>query len=434
MSVRDHHGLVLSGASQQAAESYQGALRAYHCYAGDAVGLVEAAIADSPGFVMAHALKAYMHLIGGNAEALAIGVQALEAAKALPADSREQGHVAALGSFVAGEIGGAGRILEDVAIAHPRDVLALQTGQLMDFLTGDSRMLRDRIGRALPHWGEGMADHHAILGMHAFGLEETALYDQAEAAGRRAVELEPRNGWAQHAVAHVLEMQDRRADGVAWMRADIRAWTEESFFAVHNWWHLALFHLGLGETEEVLRLFDGPIYGARSDLAFDMVDAAALLWRLELLGVDVGGRWKVLADVYATQPRGQYAFDDAHAMLAFVGAGREAQAQALLDAQAAVLAGPGDNALFTGEVGLPVMQAIHAFGHGDYGRAVELLRGVRNKAARFGGSHAQRDLIDLTLIAAAGRNGERRLKEALLAERAAAKPLARDGARRLAAA
>jgi hypothetical protein len=128
-----------------------------------------------------------------------------------------------------------------------------------------------------------------------------------------------------------------------------------------------------------------------------------------------------------------YAFDDAHAMMAFVGAGREAEAQALLDAQAAVLAGPGDNAMFTGEVGLPVMQAIHAFGHGDYGRAIELLRDVRNKAARFGGSHAQRDLIDLTLIAAAGRGGERSLQEALLAERAAAKPLVRDGARRLAA-
>ncbi|MGH6963658.1 MAG: tetratricopeptide repeat protein [Phenylobacterium sp.] len=433
MSVRDHHGLELSGASQRAAENYQGALHAYSCYAGDAPGLVEAAIADSPGFVMAHALKAYMNLIGGNAAAMMTGFQAFEAAKALPANEREQGHVAALGSFLTGEVHAAGRILEDVAIANPRDVLALQTGQLMDFLTGDSRMLRDRIGRARPQWSEGMADYHAILGMHAFGLEETALYDQAEAAGRRAIELEPRNGWAQHAVAHVLEMQDRRADGVAWMRADIPAWTEESFFAVHNWWHLALFHLGLGETDEVLRLFDGPIYGARSDMAFDMVDAAALLWRLELRGIDVGDRWKTLADVYVTQPRGLYAFDDAHAMMAFVGAGREAEAQALLDTQAVVVAGPGDNAMFSGEVGLPVMQAIHAYGHGDYARAIELLRGVRNKAARFGGSHAQRDLIDLTLIAAAERGGERSLEQALLAERAAAKPAVRQGAPRLAA-
>eukprot|EP01041_Mallomonas_annulata_P030809 gene30808-53019_t len=101
------------------------------------------------------------------------------------------------------------------------------------------RMLRDRISRALPAWSEGMPDHHAILGLHAFGLEETGQYARAEAAGRRAIELEPRNGWAQHAVAHVLEMQDCRAEGIAWMRGNAPDWTPESFFAIHNWWHLA---------------------------------------------------------------------------------------------------------------------------------------------------------------------------------------------------
>ncbi|MET0274320.1 MAG: tetratricopeptide repeat protein, partial [Phenylobacterium sp.] len=423
MPVNDHHGLALSGASPAAAEHYRQALHAYHCYAGDAPGQIASALADSPAFVMAHVLKAYMNLLGGTAQAQLDGVGAFQAAQALPANDREQGHLAAIGSLVAGEVRAAGRILEDVAIAHPRDILALQAGQLVDFLVGDSRMLRDRIGRALPAWSKDAPDYHAILGMLAFGLEETALYDRAEAAGRRAVELEPRNGWAQHAVAHVLEMQDRRLEGVAWMRADFRAWTVESFFAVHNWWHLALFHLGLGETAEVLELYDGPIYGTRSDQPFDMVDAAALLWRLKLRGVEVGHRWNALVEVYQTQPRGQYAFDDAHAMLAAVGAGREDWARHLLDVQAQALEGPGDNALFVREVGLPVMQAIHAFGREDYARAVELLRGVRNGAARFGGSHAQRDLIDLTMIEAAGRSGDAATHAALIAEREAARPV-----------
>jgi hypothetical protein len=68
------------------------------------------------------------------------------------------------------------------------------------------------------------------------------------------------------------------------------------------------------------------------------------------------------------------------------------------------------------------MQAIHAFGHGDYGRAIELLRDVRNKAARFGGSHAQRDLIDQTLLAAAVRATDRAVGRALLNERRLGKP------------
>jgi len=111
-------------------------------------------------------------------------------------------------------------------------------------------------------------------------------------------------------------------------------------------------------------------------------------------------------------------------MMAFVGAGREAEAASLLEAQAAALAGPGDNAYFVGEVGLPAMRAIHAFGRGDYATSADLLRGVRSKTHRFGGSHAQRDVLDLTLIAAAGRAGDDSLHRALLAERDQAQPFA----------
>lgn len=424
MTAKDRQGLDLSGASPAAADLYNRALGAYHCYAGEPFPLLKAALADSPGFVMAHALMAYMTLSGSNAAISAMGQKALASARTLSGSSREAGHVAALTAIAAGETRKAGRILEDVAIAHPRDVLALQTGQQIDFQLGDSRMLRDRIARALPAWSEGMPDHHAVLGLYAFGLEETGLYDRAEAAGRRAVELEPRNGWAQHAVAHVLEMQDRRADGVAWMTRDTDAWTHESFFAIHNWWHLALFHLGLGDEAAVLKLYDGPIYGEASNFAFDMIDAASLLWRLKLRDVDLGARWAKLSDAYASEPRGMYAFDDAHAVMAFVGAGREAEADAAVATMSAVAAGQGDNAEFTRDVGLPVAEGIIAFGRGDFAGAVARLRDVRNGAGRFGGSHAQRDVIDLTLIAAAGRAGETSLERALLAERAAALPLA----------
>jgi hypothetical protein len=217
-------------------------------------------------------------------------------------------------------------------------------------------------------------------------------------------------------------MQDRRAEGVAWMRAEPRAWSDESFFAIHNWWHTALFHLGLGETDQVLALYDGPIRGEASTMAFDLADAAALLWRLHLLGVDVGERWAPLAQAYAAEPRGQMAFDDVHAMMAFVGAGRDDDAEAALRAMAYAADGPGDNAGATRDVGLPVAEALWAFGQGDAARAVELLRDVRNRAARFGGSHAQRDVLDLTLIAAARAAGEGSLERALLAEREAARP------------
>ncbi|WP_309643844.1 tetratricopeptide repeat protein, partial [Phenylobacterium sp.] len=415
--------LALTGASAAAAQAYGEALSLYHRMGGDPFTPIEQAISDSPGFIMAHVLKANMLLVGGTPEMMMDGLAALEAAKALPGSERERGHVAALASLAGGELVDAGRILEDISIAHPRDTLALQAGQLADFLLGDSRMLRDRIARALPHWSDALPNYHAVLGMLAFGLEETGAYGRAEAAGRRALELEPCNAWAQHAVAHVLEMQDRRADGIDFMRQESTAWQHDSYFAVHNWWHLALFHLGLGETDEVLRLYDGPIYGEASPMAFDMLDAAALLWRLKLLGVDVGGRWNRLADVYEQAAFGISAFTDAHAMMAFLGAGRTEGVKTVLAAQDAALAGPGDNAMMVRDVGLPLIQAIAAFDAGDYASAADRLRGMRNRSARFGGSHAQRDLIDLTLIASARRGGDVGLERALLTERANAKPL-----------
>lgn len=432
-TIRDNQGFVLTGASPKAAEHYLQALHSYHCYAGDALGAIEAAVQDSPRFVMAQVLKSYLYLLGTNHEAAAIGATTYLTAKDLPANSREQGHIAAIGRLIAGEVRKAGRVLEDVAVDYPQDSLALQTGQLCDFLLGDARMLRDRISRALPAWSRSQPDYHAVLGMFAFGLEETGHYARAEDAGREAVALEPRDNWAQHAVAHVLEMQDRRAEGIAWMTTEAAGWQAESFFAVHNWWHVALFHLGLGEISKVLSLYDGPIFGETSTMAFDMVDAAALLWRLELAGADVGDRWARLAAAYESEPRGLYAFDDAHAMMAYIGAGRDLAARDLIERQVAALSGPGDNAGFVSEVGLPVIQALYAFGQGDYRRTVDLLRDVRSSAHRFGGSNAQRDLIDQTLIEAARRDGQEGLLRALSVEREAARPQPHKSPKRLAA-
>ena len=418
--IRDNH---LSGATHQSLSHYATAMQQLNLFIGDPVASVDAALSESPDFVMAHALRAYLHLLGTELDGIPVAKAAYEAARDLPATEQERGHLAAIGHLAAGRWHAASRVLEDVAIANPRDLVALQVGHQIDFFRGDAPMLRDRIARALPAWDMNVPGYHAVLGMHAFGLEESGHYAEAEASGRRAVELEIRDSWAQHAVAHVMEMQGRQKDGIAWMTADPEAWSKDSFFAVHNWWHLALYHLELGNIDEVLALFDGPIYGSRSRVVLDMIDASALLWRLYLRGIDVGDRWETLADNWEPwSEAGHYAFNDAHAMMAFVGAGREEAARRLLARQIDAIGEPGDNAMFTCEVGHPVTLAIKAFGDGSYAEAARQLRSVRNIANRFGGSHAQRDVLDLTLIEAALRSGQQALAQALAAERAAAKP------------
>jgi len=423
MILRDQLGNEYSGATPAGVEHFEHGLRLLQCYVGDPVAVSDAAIAAAPDMVMAQVLRTWLLLLSTEAPALGVARDALEKVAGLPANSRERGHLVAIRQLVEGHWNEAARTLEDVTIAHPHDALALLVGHQLDFFTGQSRMLRDRIARALPQWSERLPGYHSLLGMHAFGLEECGEYVRAEAAGRRAVELEPRDGWAQHAVAHVFEMTGRKRDGLRWMRANPDLWSRDSFFAVHNWWHTAIFHLDLGEAGAALDLYDSSIYGRRSKLVLEMIDAAALLWRLELRGLDAGDRWQALADDWEPHARsGNYAFNDVHAALAFLRAGRSASFKAILDAQTEAMARNDDNARFTREVGRPVTLALHAFDRGQWAEATEGLRRVRNGAAIFGGSHAQRDLLDLTLLAAARRGGDARLATALEAERLAARP------------
>ena len=170
-------------------------------------------------------------------------------------------------------------------------------------------------------------------------------------------------------------------------------------------------------------MYDASIGGPGSGVVLDMIDQSALLWRLALRGVDVGERWRPLAERWAPHAgAGNYAFNDLHAMMAFASAGRGELAEQLRETQRAVLAGDGDNRAFTAEVGEAAARAVQAFEAGDHATAVALLRPIRSYAHRFGGSHAQRDLLDLTLIEAAVRSGNRPLAAALAAERAALRP------------
>jgi hypothetical protein len=426
--MKDFSGYEITGANAAALTLLEKAFHELRCYIGDPVATVERTLEAAPECVMAHVLLAYLHLLGTEPAAMPVAREAHRNGTALFATDREKRHLHAIGEVIKGRWRSAARVLEDLSIDYPLDALALQVGQLFDFFTGDSRMLRDRIARALPAWNRSIPGYHAVLGLHAFGLEETGDYRNAELQGRASVDLEPRDGWGHHAVAHVMEMQGRRRDGIAWLRGNAGQWSPESFFAVHNWWHLALFHLGVDEIDEVLALFDGPIFGERPNIVLEMIDASAMLWRLQLRGVDVGNRWVGLADKWEPLAgAGNYAFNDMHAMMAFVGAGRQSAARVVVEAQRAVMDAPGDNAIFTREVGHAATRAILAFGEGDYVQTMQLLRPIRSYAHRFGGSHAQRDLIDLTLIEAAARSGSERLASALIAERTAAKSPAPAG-------
>lgn len=423
--LRDSRDLAVATCSRAALESFERAVDLTHGYFNDPIAAADEAIAHDPSFVMPYALKAGLMTMMTDASHHPVIKDWLAAAQPhlRGASERERGHFAAIRAWLDGDFAGSQEIYGRIAIDYPRDSLALQFAHIQDFFRGQSTMLRERIAAALPDWDDSVPGYGYLLGMYAFGLEESGSYGQAEEAGRRALALNRRDPWAVHAVAHVFEMQGRTTDGIAWLTQRQADWAENNGFAYHNWWHLALYQLEVGNNRTALELYDTRIRPAPSSVIMEMLDASALLWRLHLRGVPVGGRWHELADAW--QPvaqQGHYAFNDAHAMMAFAATGRADAATTVVASLERSAAAGGTNADMARDVGLPLARALWAFAEGEYGEAAEDLMSIRAHANRFGGSHAQRDIISLTALEAALRNGDRALARALAAERRALKP------------
>jgi len=392
---------------------------------------LDQAIAADPGWALPHVMKAGFLASLTEPSMLGQAQAHLQAAQALerPAPPHERAHLEAVRRVLDGRWHAACETWDAVLLEQPRDALALQWAHLWDFYRGDANGLRLRPARALPDWDQGDPLHPCVLALHAFGLEECNLYPQAEEAGRRALAADARVPWAVHAVAHVMEMQGRFDDGGTWLRQHQPHWADGNGFACHLWWHKALFRLEALDLAGVLRLVDSHLSGDALQITLQRVDAAAMLWRLHLLGQDMSAAARALLAGWPPDDddAGYYAFNDVHRVLALLVTGDVAAAESWLARCAGRAFAPEDkrraNHAMAREVGLPLMRALLAFARGDCRAAAEALYAVRSLAQRFGGSHAQRDLIDQTLLAAAARGGGGAYGRALMHERLMAKPL-----------
>jgi len=344
---------------------------------------------------------------------------------------RERRHLAAAKAWAEGRTSEATVEWEAILVDHPTDALALRLVEDAYYFLGQSLAIRDCAARVLPAWDRDNPLMSFVLGLYAFGLEETGDLKRAEDVGRDALERNPRDAWATHAVAHVMEMANRQEEGVAFLNSTRAYWERAHFMAGHNGWHLALFLVEQGRFDEALADYDR--FSAPKlvdDATLDRVDAAALLWRLELMGVDVGDRWPAVARQWMAHVDDHVlAFNDLHCAFAAARSPDPDHAMRLsrsLDDYER--AGSGDNRQVTSEVGRRLIDGALAFASGDYARAVEAILPVRNDSVRIGGSHAQRDIVNLTLIAAAERSGQWSLAHALLGERVGVRPTPRTKA------
>jgi tetratricopeptide (TPR) repeat protein len=401
---RDALGYRISGANAAALEHYQEALARWQGWRSGAEPALAEALEAAPHFVMARLLQAWLCVCNRDPRRLALAHPLLAQALRLPANERERMHMDALRAVLADDYELAKSRLGHLLRRYPRDVLALQVAHVFDYGTGDAAALDGRVAAVLPAWSRAMPGYHAVLAMHAFSLEECGHYELAARQAGAALELEPRDARAHHVMAHLFEMTDRPADGVRWMHERRSGWLRETLVATHCWWHVALFHLAQGDVARALACYDGPVRAGHSEAIADLVDASSLLWRLALAGADTGARWAELAAAWAAHAEDRFcSFNDLHAMLAFVGAGDWALAQRLERSLLLSQVQPTRHGASTRLLGLPACRAVMAFGRGDNLLAITLLASLPALAHRLGGSHAQRDVLNLTLLQAVER-------------------------------
>lgn len=408
---QDAHGLAVTTSSAAAVQAFDHVVSGYLRYRVDIPQRMAALFEADAEFGLAHCLKGYFAMLSYKQAAIPMAKAAAADAKRLTqhATPREQAHVAALRHWIDGEPDRAAAVWEQILSEHPRDVLAFRLAHFVNFWLGRPDLMLASVLGVERHWSEDLPGYNAILGCRCFAHEECGYYTEAEAAGREAIDRDPGDLWAAHGVAHVMEMQGRRGEGIAWIDSLRSNWEEANNLRHHLWWHAAMFHLERGEMDRVLALYDDEFRNltsrlteAQPDLYIDVQNAASMLFRLQRHRVDVGDRWVELADrAEARIGDCLSAFTLPHWMMALAATGRYGAAQRMLEAMRDFAQRPGITASFVARYATPICQAVLAHAKGEYAHAVAVMRPVLSGMYRLGGSHAQQDVLEQLFLDAA---------------------------------
>jgi tetratricopeptide (TPR) repeat protein len=277
-NLRDMNDEPVQAASRETVRLLDHAVTGYARARRDTRDRLTRVLESDPTCSMAHALDGYLSMLSSKRDGTVRARQALgrvSSSSGGPSElSRREGlHVAALEAWSSGDMRGAARVWDTLLDEHPRDLVALKVSQFVLSYLGESERMRDRVARVLPSWTSDHPGFGFVLGCHAYALEESGDYAQAEHAGRRAVELDRGDIWAAHAVAHVAEMEGRLEDGIDWIASLAGEWSDCSNFALHLKWHESLYHLELEQHDRVLALYDRDVRAESTDEYLDIANA-----------------------------------------------------------------------------------------------------------------------------------------------------------------
>jgi tetratricopeptide (TPR) repeat protein len=409
----DAQGNALTIASAEAAAAYDHVIEGFLKYRFDTGRRLKALLTLDPEAPLAQAMAGLFAMLAYDQRLVARAEAAAAKADALKPDAREAAHIAALRAWAGGAPDQALAIWEGIIADHPRDILAVRLHHFAAFWMGSPGRMLGAAEGVMRHWSPAVPGFGSILACHCFAAEESGLYTVAEQSGRAAVALDRGDLWATHGVAHVLEMQGRRSEGIAWLEAGEPHWAGGNNLMHHLWWHRAMFHIEQRDFDAVLTLydrrfrdFDSAVTQAQPDLYIDVQNAASMLWRLARQGVPAGERWVELADKAEARIGDTLsAFTQPHWMMALAATGRSEAARRLLAAVEEAGRGNTPHATILREAALPACQAVLAHAEGRYAEAVAALRPALGGLYRLGGSHAQQDVLEQLFLDSAMKAG-----------------------------
>lgn len=393
--LKDLQGLNITTESPQAVAAIDWFIQQSLNYGKHAETAILEALEADPNCALANAYAAAFYLSQENVIDRQSALSYLKTAQRCKSTitEREQLYIEAIVAWSNGQIDRAAAYHESLLNQFPEDLISVQQGQYHYFYQGDTAKLLQIANRALI----SNPNHPELLGMVAFGLEQCHQLQQAEWLGRQATSLKRDNPWAHHAVAHVLETQERTEEGIAWMMAVSDTWEScNTMLYTHNWWHVALFYLKQGKIAEVMELYKNRIWGrAQQHSPKDQVGAISLLLRLELQGINVEQQWVELASLLQTRIH-EHAlpFQDLHYAYALARSNQPKLAYEMLVSMVAYA-----HCLDFSqrkrwlEIAVPAARGMVAHALGNWQEAVDLLKLVLPSLWQLGGSHAQRHLF-----------------------------------------
>jgi tetratricopeptide (TPR) repeat protein len=406
---RDAYGLMTSTDSHEAQRAFESAVFGLAAHRPSVGTAIQSTLAADPAHVAGHTLKGFANLILAKSELTAPAAAALQDARAALA-SKDGGTgderilVKALDAAVKGSFTHAADLLDYGFEDRDAAFLPFKISHALRFMLGDAAGMLRASTRAVDRLGPGTPAAGFFLGCHAFSLEEHGRYDEALAAGQRAVRLQPDDSWGLHAVSHVFEMRGDTAEGIDWLENSRKAWSRCNNFSFHMAWHLALLHLERGDHDRILQIYDDEVRPQQTDDFRDMANAVSLLWRMEQSGIHVGNRWMEAADVaYRRRADTTLIFAALHNLAAMVAVGDRRGVEELVAQIDAKAMGTDDQARVAAEIGVPMARVLAGLDAPADRRVLEKM--VAN-LPKIGGSNAQRDFFVLALAKAVGGSGD----------------------------